>query len=121
MTPKKPAKAKDESKAAKAPKAAKADDKKAEGKKADAKKADAGKPEGKKGAKADKASAPVEIEAPAGASVSLAVDDQFTPPTPAPLKAGMLIGSVYWMRVTGIPRRDAYRPAGELAIVRHKE
>jgi large subunit ribosomal protein L5 len=64
---KKPAKAKDESKTAKAPKAAKADDKKAEGKKADAKKADAGKPEGEKGkkpGKADKAAAPVEIATP---------------------------------------------------------
>src|SRR5262244_2995290 len=58
---KKPAKAKDESKAAKAPKA--------EGKKADGKKAEAGKPEGDKGkkpAKAGKAeaSAPVEASAP---------------------------------------------------------
>src|SRR5438552_14291478 len=49
---------------------------------------------------------PVEIEAPAGTSVSLAVDDQFTPPAPAPLKAGMLIGSVYRLRVTGIPRHE---------------
>jgi hypothetical protein len=49
---------------------------------------------------------PVEIEAPAGASVSLAVEDQFTPPSPAPLKAGMLIGSVYRIRVTGIPRHE---------------
>src|SRR5215469_16997493 len=64
---KKPAKAKDESKPAKAPKAAKGEDKKAEGKKADGKKAEAGKPDGEKGkkpAKADKASAPIEIEAP---------------------------------------------------------
>jgi len=59
---KKPGKAKDESKAGKAPKAAKA-----EGKKADGKKAEAGKPEGDKGkkpAKADKASAPVEAVVP---------------------------------------------------------
>jgi len=60
---KKPAKGKDESQAAKAPKAAKA-----EGKKADGKKAEAGKPEGEKGkkpAKADKAaSAPVEAVVP---------------------------------------------------------
>jgi len=66
---KKPAKGKDESQAAKAPKAAKA-----EGKKADGKKAEAGKPEGEKGkkpAKADKAaSAPAEAVAP--------------PPPPAP-------------------------------------
>ena len=66
---KKPAKAKDESKAGKAPKAAKADGKKAAGKKVDGKKADAGKPEGEKGkkpAKADRAetSAPVETPPP---------------------------------------------------------
>jgi len=60
---KKPAKAKDESKAAKAPKGAKA-----EGKKAEGKKAEGGKPEGEKGkkpAKADKAAAaPVEAVVP---------------------------------------------------------
>jgi large subunit ribosomal protein L5 len=60
---KKPAKAKDESKGAKASKPAKA-----EGKKADGKKAEAGKPEGDKGkkpAKADKAeAAAVEVAAP---------------------------------------------------------
>jgi large subunit ribosomal protein L5 len=63
---KKPAKAKDESKAGKAPNAPKADAKKAD-KKADGKKAEAGKSEGKKAAKADKAetsSAPVEAGAP---------------------------------------------------------
>ncbi|HKD35798.1 MAG TPA: hypothetical protein VKB78_03330 [Pirellulales bacterium] len=49
---------------------------------------------------------PVEIEGPAGSSISLAVDDQFTQPSPAPLKAGMLIGSVYRIRVAGIPRHE---------------
>ncbi len=49
---------------------------------------------------------PVEIEAPAGASVSLAVENQFAPTTPAPVKVGMLIGSVYRLRVTGIPRHE---------------
>src|SRR4030081_1263504 len=34
----------------------------------------------------------IEIVPPAGASVSLAVEAQFTPPAAAPLKAGMLIG-----------------------------
>jgi large subunit ribosomal protein L5 len=66
---KKPAKAKEEPKAAKGPKAAGAEGKKAEGKKADGKKAEGAKPEGEKGkkpAKAGKAevSAPVEIPAP---------------------------------------------------------
>jgi large subunit ribosomal protein L5 len=65
---KKPAKAKDESKTAKAPKAAKAEGKKAEGKKGEAGKPEGGKPEGDKGkkpAKSDKAAAtPVEAVAP---------------------------------------------------------
>lgn len=46
---------------------------------------------------------PVEIKAPPGALISLAVDGQFGPPSPNPLIAGMLIGSVYRLRVTGIP------------------
>ena len=72
---KKPAKAKDEPKAAKGPKAAGVEGKKAEGKKAEAKKPEGKKPEGakpegekgKKPAKAGKAevAAPVEIAAPA--------------------------------------------------------
>ncbi len=49
---------------------------------------------------------PVEIQAPEGASVSLAVADQFTQPLKAPVKAGMLIGSVYRLKVTGIMRRE---------------
>ena len=65
---KKPGKAKDESKTAKAPKAAKAEGKKAEGKKGEAGKPEGGKPEGDKGkkpAKSDKAAAtPVEAVAP---------------------------------------------------------
>src|SRR5262249_55265914 len=68
---KKPAKAKDESQAAKAPKAAKA-----EGKKADGKKAEAGKPEGEKGKKPAKAGK-AEAAAPAEASA---------PPPPPRLK-----------------------------------
>lgn len=49
---------------------------------------------------------PVEIKAPSGAMISLAVDGQFEPPTPSPLTAGMLIGSVYRMRVTNIPLHE---------------
>lgn len=49
---------------------------------------------------------PVEIKAPQGALVSLAVDNQFAAPQPTPLKVGMLIGSVYRLRITQIPERD---------------
>ncbi|MBN1910909.1 MAG: hypothetical protein JW818_14280 [Pirellulales bacterium] len=46
---------------------------------------------------------PVEIKAPQGASVSLAVDGRFEQPNPTPRRVGMLIGQVYRLRVTGIP------------------
>ncbi len=45
---------------------------------------------------------PVEIKAPPGASISLAVDRQFDDSQAAPRKAGMLIGAVYRLRVTNI-------------------
>ena len=46
---------------------------------------------------------PVEIRAPAGALVSLAVAGRFDQPQPAPLRAGLLIGQVYRLRVMNIP------------------
>ncbi len=46
---------------------------------------------------------PVEIKAPRGVLVSLAVENRFDRPTPAPRNAGMLIGAVYRLRVTDIP------------------
>lgn len=45
---------------------------------------------------------PVEIKAPRGALVSLAVNDQFDEAQPAPRKLGFLIGAVYRLRVTNI-------------------
>ena len=45
---------------------------------------------------------PVEIKAPAGALVSLAAANQFDEPRADARKAGMLIGSVYRLRVTNI-------------------
>jgi hypothetical protein len=46
---------------------------------------------------------PVEIKAPSGVSISLAVANQFGPPQAAPRRVGLLIGSVYRLRVTNIP------------------
>jgi len=46
---------------------------------------------------------PVEITAPDGAEISLALEGQFEDPQPAPRLAGMLIGPVYRFRVTSIP------------------
>ncbi len=45
---------------------------------------------------------PVEIKAPAGASISLVVDNQFDQPQGNSRRAGFLIGAVYRLRVTGI-------------------
>ncbi|MBI2825704.1 MAG: hypothetical protein HYX69_13550 [Planctomycetia bacterium] len=46
---------------------------------------------------------PVEIKAPEGALISLAVDGAFDQPRPTPLRVGMLIAPVYRFRVTNIP------------------
>jgi uncharacterized repeat protein (TIGR01451 family) len=45
---------------------------------------------------------PVEIKAPSGALISLAADGQFDEPGQGSRKVGLLIGSVYRLRVTGI-------------------
>ncbi len=49
---------------------------------------------------------PIEIRASQGASVSLACDGRFAEPQAAPMKTAMLIGPVYRLRVTDIPRRS---------------
>jgi hypothetical protein len=49
---------------------------------------------------------PVEIKVPAGGAVSLACDGQFVPPQAGPVKAAMLVGSVYRFRVINIPQRS---------------
>ncbi len=48
---------------------------------------------------------PVEIKAPPGAMVSLAIDNQFSAPLATPLRVGMLIAPVYRFRVAQIPDR----------------
>ena len=50
---------------------------------------------------------PVEIKAPAGVSISLAVANQFGPAEKAPRRVGLLIGAVYRLRVTNIPLPQA--------------
>jgi hypothetical protein len=46
---------------------------------------------------------PVEIKAPEGAAISLAVGNQFVDATAAPVRVGLLVGQVYRIRVTQIP------------------
>jgi hypothetical protein len=49
---------------------------------------------------------PVEIKAPEGTLVSLAIDHQFRAQQAAPFKVGMLIAPVYRLRVTQIPNHE---------------
>jgi hypothetical protein len=49
---------------------------------------------------------PVEIKAPPGALISLAVHGRFDEAQPAPRKVGLLIGAVYRLRVTTIRRAE---------------
>ncbi|MDX1961626.1 MAG: hypothetical protein SFX18_00645 [Pirellulales bacterium] len=48
---------------------------------------------------------PVELIAPGGSQVSLAIEGQFTQPLAAPVKLGLLIGSVYRYKITNIPNQ----------------
>ena len=48
---------------------------------------------------------PVEVSGPEQLEVALAQSGQFLPPLSAPVKVGMLVGSVYRLRVTNIPLR----------------
>lgn len=52
----------------------------------------------------------VEVSGPKGVQVALAQDGQFLHTLEAPVKAGMIVGAVYRVRVTGIP----FRPGEEL-------
>jgi hypothetical protein len=46
---------------------------------------------------------PIQIKAPKGAMVSLAIDGQFSAPQRTPLTVGMFVAAVYRLRVTEIP------------------
>jgi hypothetical protein len=48
---------------------------------------------------------PVEVIGPEKLEIALAHSGQFLPPLTAPVKVGMLVGSVYRLRVTNIPLR----------------
>ncbi len=48
---------------------------------------------------------PVAISGPGRTEVAIARDGDFLPPLPSPVKIGMLVGTVYRVRVTNIPNR----------------
>jgi len=60
---------------------------------------------------------PVEIRAPQGALISLAVDQQFDPPQAAPARAGMLVGNVYRLKVGGISQAEGLEVFPSIEII----
>jgi hypothetical protein len=60
---------------------------------------------------------PVEIKAPSGTVVSLASEGRFDESQPESRKVGMLIGSVYRLRVTGIPLAEGSEVFPTIEIV----
>jgi hypothetical protein len=60
---------------------------------------------------------PVEIKAPAGASISLAVSNAFDDGAAAPRRVGLLIGSVYRLRVTNIPQAEGLEVFPSIEVI----
>lgn len=59
----------------------------------------------------------VEVSAPEGTHIALAMDGVFEPPQPAPLKAGLLVGHVYRLKVTNIPFREGQEVFPSIEII----
>ena len=60
---------------------------------------------------------PVEIKAPKGAAISLALEGQFAQPEEGPVLAGMLIGQVYRIKITRIPRNEGLEVFPTIEVV----
>jgi hypothetical protein len=60
---------------------------------------------------------PAEIEAPEGASISLAVDGRFGESRPGSIKIGALIGQVYYFRVTGIRLNQGFEVYPTIEVI----
>ena len=60
---------------------------------------------------------PVEIKAPSGVSISLATANQFDAPQATPRRVGCLIGSVYRLRVTNIPRSEGLEVFPSIEVI----
>ncbi len=59
----------------------------------------------------------VEIRAPKGTHIAMATDGVFETPQPQPLKAGMLIGSVYRLKVTNIPFQEGQEVFPSIEVI----
>ncbi len=60
---------------------------------------------------------PVEVRGPQGTRIAMATDGVFEPPQASPLKAGMLIGSVYRLKVTNIPFHEGQEVFPSIEVV----
>lgn len=60
---------------------------------------------------------PVEIQAPEGVRISLNVGGQFDEPRPGPVRAGLLVGPVYQLKVSHIPFREGYEVFPTIEVV----
>lgn len=60
---------------------------------------------------------PVEIKAPKGAEISLAIDGKFAEPEKGPVLVGMLIGQVYRIKITNIPRNEGYEVFPTIEVI----
>lgn len=60
---------------------------------------------------------PVEIKAPKGSAISMAVNGHFEPPREAPVLVGMLIGQVYRIKITRIPRNEGFEVFPSIELV----
>jgi hypothetical protein len=60
---------------------------------------------------------PVEVQVPIGAAVSLSIGGTFEPPQPESVMAGMLIGQVYRLKVTNIPRNEGFEVFPTVEII----
>ncbi len=59
----------------------------------------------------------VEVSGPEASQLALAVDGFFEPPQPAPLRAGLLVGNVYRLKVTHIPFREGQEVFPSIEII----
>jgi len=60
---------------------------------------------------------PVEIAAPGGAALAMAVDGSFQEPKDAPANVGLLIGQVYRFRVTNIPLHEGFEVYPTIEVI----
>jgi hypothetical protein len=60
---------------------------------------------------------PVEIRAPQGVQLALAMDGIFEPPQPAPARVGMLVGRVYRLKVVSIPNYEGQEVYPSVEII----